>query len=163
MILLSESPNFVVASNLAISEELLLLRQNLFNVIKESALGDTGLTCTLDFSSNIKLVKDYLFEYDNWLRALLESELDENDVLTIQNLDTVLLTVEMPDGNTTNIRLITPLHPLRLSWMMNQYELYKDWEEKTEANPKYRKSMVQKIRQTFPRSASYGYSSSGVV
>ena len=144
-----ESPNFVVASNLAISEELLLLRQNLFNVIKESALGDTGLTCTLDFSSNIKLVKDYLFEYDNWLRALLESELDENDVLTIQNLDTVLLTVEMPDGNTTNIRLITPLHPLRLSWMMNQYELYKDWEEKTEANPKYRKAWYRKLDKLF--------------
>ena len=144
-----ESPNFVVASNLAVSEELLSLRQNLFNVIKESALGDTGLTCTLDFTSNIKLVKDYLFEYDNWLRALLESDLDENDVLTIQNLDTVLLTVEMPDGNTTNIRLITPLHPLRLSWMMNLYELYKDWEEKTEANPKYRKAWYRKLDKLF--------------
>ena len=55
----------------------------------------------------------------------------------------------MPDGTNVRIKLITPLHPLRLAWMVNLYELYQDWEEKTLAHPKYRKAWYRKLDKLF--------------
>ena len=144
-----QSPLFVEASGLNIPEELSSLRQELFTNIRESADNDAGLVCTTDFTANIGLIKNYLSEYDLWLRDLGEKVQDEERIVTLQNLDTVLLTVEMPDGTNVRIKLITPLHPLRLAWMVNLYELYQDWEEKTLANPKYRKAWYRKLDKLF--------------
>lgn len=144
-----QSPLFVAAKGLNIPDELSALRQDLFAIIRESADNETGLTCTTDFTSNIGLIKDYLAEYDSWLRNLQETELSEEQIICLQNLDTVLLTVEMPDGTNVNVKLIAPLHPLRLAWMINLYELYQDWEEKTLENPKYRKAWYRKLDKLF--------------
>ena len=144
-----QSPLFVEASGLNIPEELSSLRQELFTNIRESADNDAGLVCTTDFTANIGLIKNYLSEYDLWLRDLGEKVQDEERIVTLQNLDTVLLTVEMPDGTNVRIKLITPLHPLRLAWMVNLYELYQDWEEKTLAHPKYRKAWYRKLDKLF--------------
>ena len=144
-----EFPLFVPAIDVAIPDELSALRQELFGVISESADNGTGLTCTTDFTINIGLVKAYLNEYDSWLRNLSEQELSEKQIITLQNLDMVLLTVEMPDGSNVNVKLITPLHPLRLAWIVNLYELYQDWEEKTLETPKYRKTWYRKLDKLF--------------
>ena len=144
-----QSPLFVEASGLNIPEELSSLRQELFTNIRESADNDAVLVCTTDFTANIGLIKNYLSEYDLWLRDLGEKVQDEERIVTLQNLDTVLLTVEMPDGTNVRIKLITPLHPLRLAWMVNLYELYQDWEEKTLAHPKYRKAWYRKLDKLF--------------
>lgn len=144
-----QTPLFVEASGLNIPEGLLSLRQELFTNIRESADNDAGLVCTTDFTANMGLIKNYLSEYDSWLRDLGEEEQDEDRIVTLQNLDTVLLTVEMPDGTNVPIKLITPLHPLRLAWMVNLYELYQDWEEKTLENPKYRKAWYRKLDKLF--------------
>lgn len=125
------------------------LRQDLFSVIRESADNETGLTCTTDFTAIIGLVKGYLAEYDSWLRNIQETELSEEQIISLQNLDTVLLTVEMPDGSNVKVKLIAPLHPLRLAWMINLYELYQDWEEKTLVCPKYRKAWYRKLDKLF--------------
>ncbi len=142
-------PLFVEAEGLTIPNELSALRQDLFTIIRESADNETGLACTTDFTTNIGLVKAYLSEYDAWLRVLGEQNLNEEQFITLQNLDTVLLTVEMPDGSNVNVKLITPLHPLRLAWMVNLYELYQDWEEKTLEHPKYRKTWYRKLDKLF--------------
>ena len=55
----------------------------------------------------------------------------------------------MPDGSNTHVKLITPLHPLRLAWMVNLYELYQDWEEKTLEHPLYRKAWYRKLDKLF--------------
>lgn len=144
-----QCPLFVPANDLAIPDELSALRQELLGVIRESADNDTGLACTTDFTVNMGLVKAYLAEYDLWLRNLSEQDLSEEQIIALQNLDTVLLTVEMPDGSNVNVKLITPLHPLRLAWMVNLYELYQDWEERTLENPKYRKSWYRKLDKLF--------------
>lgn len=144
-----EFPLFVPANDIAIPDELSALRQELFSIIRESADNETGLTCTTDFTVNIGLVKAYLDEYDSWLRDLCEKELSEEQIITLQNLDTVLLAVEMPDGSNVNVKLITPLHPLRLAWMVNLYELYQDWEERTLETPKYRKAWYRKLDKLF--------------
>ena len=142
-------PLFVAAKNLNIPDELTALRQELFSVIRESADNETGLTCTTDFTAIIGLVKGYLAEYDSWLRNIQETELSEEQIISLQNLDTVLLTVEMPDGSNVKVKLIAPLHPLRLAWMINLYELYQDWEEKTLECPKYRKAWYRKLDKLF--------------
>ena len=144
-----QQPLFVPVNNIEIPNELAVLRCKLFELIKESAENDSGLTCTLDFTKNIGIIKDYLSEYDIWLRCILEKEMSEDAVANIQNLDTVKLTVEMPDGSVISMKLITPLHPLRLAWMVNLYELYQDWEERTLGNPKYRKTWYRKLDKLF--------------
>lgn len=144
-----QQPLFVPVNNIEIPNELAVLRCDLFELIKESAENGSGLTCTLDFTRNIGIIKDYLSEYEMWLRSILEKEMSEDAVANIQNLDTVKLTVEMPDGSVISMKLITPLHPLRLAWMVNLYELYQDWEERTLGNPKYRKTWYRKLDKLF--------------
>lgn len=142
-------PKFVAATELNIPDGLSSLRSELFDLIKDSVDNDCGLTCTLDFSKNMGVIKNYLSEYEQWLRDIQNANLSEEQIVCIQNLDTVKLTVEMPDGSKTDIKLIAPLHPLRLAWMVNLYELYEDWEEKTLENPKYRKAWFRKLDKLF--------------
>lgn len=143
------SPKFVPVESKIFPDELLALRNDLLTIIKESAESESGLTCTLDFTANLGIIKTYLSEYDQWLRSILETNLDEQKIIDIQNLDTVHLTVEMPDGSTTSMKLISPLHPLRMAWIVNLYELYQDWEAKTLETPKYRKAWYRKLDKLF--------------
>ena len=142
-------PLFVPVSDIHIPNELGALREDLFAIIRESAEDETGLTSTLDFTSNLGLIKAYLSEYDAWLREELEKDLSTEAVVKLQNIDTVLLSVEMPDGSKTKVKMISPLHPLRLAWIVNLYELYQDWEERTIENPKYRKAWYRKLDKLF--------------
>lgn len=142
-------PLFIPADSLDIPENLQNLRQELFAIIRESTSNDNGLSCTTDFTANMGIIKAYLSEYDQWLREIEEKELSEEAIISLQNLDTVKMCVEMPDGTTTNIKMIAPIHPLRLAWMVNLYELYQDWEEKTIEYPKYRKAWYRKLDKLF--------------
>lgn len=142
-------PKFIPSEGLDIPEELGSYRSDLYKQIKESVDNDCGLTCTLDFIQNMGIVKNYLSEYEQWLRNIQDKDLSEEQIVCIQNLDTVKLTIEMPDGSKTDIKLIAPLHPLRLAWMENLYELYEDWEAKTLENSKYRKAWYRKLDSLF--------------
>ena len=144
-----QHPRFVKVSGIEIPEALLSLREKLFTAIKESTAGDNGLSCTTDFTKHMGLVKDYLSEYNTWLNDISGMDLGEDAIISIQNFDTVRLCVEMPDGTTTEVKLISPVHPLRLAWMVNLYDLYQDWEEKTLENPKYRKAWYRKLDKLF--------------
>lgn len=150
-----QTPKFASTTKVNIPDDLVALRQELFVLIKESATdGDenAGLTCTFDFAKNIAIVKNYLLSYTNWLNALADQDLDEESLAEVQNLDTVLLKVEMPDatGKFTNVKLITPLHPLRLAWIVNLYELYQDWEERTQEDFKrYKSAWYRKLDKLF--------------
>lgn len=150
-----EKPKFVNAVKVNIPDDLVALRQDLFVLIKESATDDervAGLSCTFDFAKNIGMVKEYLQAYSTWLNELADKDLDEEVLAEVQNFDTVLLKVEMPDATDkfTNVKLITPLHPLRLAWMVNLYELYQDWEERTQEDFKqYKSSWYRKLDKLF--------------
>ena len=143
------SPRFVDIKNVNIPDELVTLRETLFDLIKDSADNSSGLSATFDIKSNLKAVRDYLSAHEQWLREITESELDEKTLVAIQNLDTVKLHVEMPDGTFVTVKLLTPLHPLRLAWMVNLLGLYNDWEEKTIENPKYKKFWSRKLDKLF--------------
>lgn len=143
------TPRFVDIKNVGISDELYNLREQLFDLIKESADNELGLSATFDIKTNLKVVRDYLSAHEQWLREITESELDEKTLVAIQNLDTVKLYVEMPDGSFTTVKLLSPLHPLRLAWMVNLLGLYLDWEDKTLENPKYKKFWSRKLDKLF--------------
>lgn len=132
-------PHFVRCENLTPSDELAALRSELFETIRESAAGDSGVVATFDLPTNIGRIKEYLSEYERWLNEMADSNSDEATLLAVQDIDTVRLSVELPNGQVSETRLISPLHPLRLAWMVNLYDLYIDWETKTLEQPDHLK------------------------
>lgn len=124
-------------------------RQTLFSLISESADNGTGVSATFDLATNIGPLKQYLTDYANWLQELSEQEMPESKALDVQNIDTVLLDVEKPDGSTCTVRLLSPLHPIRLAWQVNLLELFEDWEQKTKEHKQYEKDWFRNLDQLF--------------
>lgn len=124
-------------------------RQTLFSLISESASDNAGVSATFDLATNIGPLKQYLTDYANWLRELGEQEMPEAKALEVQNIDTVLLDVEKPDGSTCPVRLLTPLHPIRLAWQVNLFELFEDWEQKTKECKPYQKDWFRNLENLF--------------
>lgn len=136
-------------SALDIPEMLSEKRQELFEQIKASADDNKGVVATFDFHNHVSLIKEYILEFKQWLNQLSGITLNEELATKVQNLDTASMSVEMPDGSIQPMKLISPLHPLRLSWMVNLFELYTDWEQKTADYPEYQKSWLKKIDKLF--------------
>jgi len=132
-----------------ISAELVAARKGLFEKIRESADDDTGIVATTDITGIIAEIKEYITMYQQWLAQMTESKPAESVAVFLQNLDTVLLEVELPDGSSVNVKLITPIHPLRLAWLVNLYELFQDWEEKTKDHDTYKKDWTRKLDNIF--------------
>lgn len=101
-------------------------RKKLFSLIKESVGEEDGLFCTFDVCANIDLVRDYLAAYDAWLNEAA-AVAEPAAAAALLNADIVSLDVEMPDGRRMPVRLIPPLHPLRLAWAVCLCELFSDW------------------------------------
>lgn len=137
------NPDIVIPDSLRES------RQTLFSLISESASDNTGVSATFDLATNIGPLKQYLTDYANWLRELGEQEMPEAKALEVQNIDTVLLEVEKPDGSSCTVRLLTPLHPIRLAWQVNLLELFEDWEQKTKEYKPYQKDWFRNLENLF--------------
>lgn len=117
-------------------------RKALFDSILESAPDRTGVIETYEIFNHISEIKDYLQEYDSWLRSMDDEVISQAQAVNIQSIDTVSLAMEMPDDHIAHTKLLTPLHPIRLGWLVNIYEQYEDWEAKTAEDPRYRKPDV---------------------
>lgn len=137
------NPDIVIPDSLRES------RQTLFSLISESASNGTGVSATFDLATNIGPLKQYITDYANWLRELGEQEMPEPKALEVQNIDTVLLDVEKPDGSSCTVRLLTPLHPIRLAWQVNLLELFEDWEQKTKEHKPYQKDWFRNLENLF--------------
>ena len=125
-----------------IPESLLEKRKILFDSILASAPDKTGVIETYEVFNHISEIKDYINEYHLWLRSLENIAVSQSMAVLIQSIDTVSLTIEMPDEHIAHTKLLTPLHPIRLGWLVNIYEQYEDWEAKTAEDPRYRKPDV---------------------
>lgn len=125
-----------------IPEGLIAKRTALFDDILSSAPDKTGVIETYEVFKHISEIKDYLEEYHTWLKALDEKDISQNMAVLLQSIDTVSLQVEMPDDHVAHTKLMSPLHPIRLGWLVNIYEQYEDWEAKTAEDPRYRKPDV---------------------
>lgn len=136
-------------SNIAIPESLRASRKELFELISNSAADRTGVVATFDIVQHLGAIKRYLTDYAAWIRILSDTSLSEDEALEIQNIDTITLLAEAPDNGYFRVKLITPLHPLRLAWLVNIYELFNDWEEKTLTNTAYKNSWYKKLDKLF--------------
>lgn len=136
--------------SVSIPEHILASRKEIFSAIKDSVSGGEGLSNCFDITKYVAQIKNYVSDYTEWIRSQTEEGTPEAIAVELQNIDTVLLEVEMPDGKNTLVRLISPLHPLRLAWLVNLYELYLDWEAKTMETPKvYKGSWHGKLEKLF--------------
>ena len=136
--------------SVAVPDYLLNARKEIFSAIKDSVADGEGLSNCFDVTHFIPQIKNYVSDFTEWIRSKTEEGIPETIAVELQNIDTVLLEVEMPDGKKTPVRLISPVHPLRLAWLVNLYELFSDWEAKTKDTPKvYKGAWHGKLEKLF--------------
>lgn len=128
---------------------LLVKRMSLFQLIKESAVDASGVLETFDVFSHVDEIKEYILEYQAWLKSVIDNGVNGEIAIKLQNLDLVDIIATLPDGQSARMKLISPLHPVRLSWMINLYEQYNEWEQKTIDNECYREVWYKKLDQLF--------------
>jgi DNA phosphorothioation-dependent restriction protein DptH len=123
-------------------KKLIQLRHNLFEAIKNSNENTNGIIETCNLYLFKSAIKSYLNAYDEWLlqlkNSLFNESLNEDEKETvkhflseIQILDLVKVKTKLPDGNSVSCLLMSPLHPLRLTWFLQLIELFDNWCQKT--------------------------------
>ena len=125
-------------SEVNVPQKLKESRSALFNSIQMCAASESGVLNIFPIYKFSEEIKSYVNGYSQWLHSFIEGAPNESALIAIQNIDTVLLNVEMPDGSKQKVKLLSPLHPLRLAWLVNLYDLFQDWENKTLENPEYK-------------------------
>lgn len=141
-----------------IPESLLVLRKELFQLIAQSAPNNTGVFETFDTFNHIELIRQYVSEYEKWTKSLmkaidsetLQSANFQRTLIDLQNLEMISVKTEMPDGQTIYLKLVSPLHPLRLAWFINLFDLYSKWEEETRITyPQYKSVWYKNLENLF--------------
>ncbi|KAA6331534.1 hypothetical protein EZS27_019863, partial [termite gut metagenome] len=137
-------------ANHLIPESLLKQRACLYEAIQKSASASGGVFETYDLFNHIDLIRDYIVAFEQWTRSLknnLSNHSTENEeqqheirnvLIEIQNIDIVTIQTKLPDGKDISVKLIPPLHPLRLVWFLNLLDLFTEWENKTRENASYK-------------------------
>ena len=141
-----------------IPESLLVLRKELFQLIAQSAPNNTGVFETFETFNHIELIRQYVSEYEKWTKSLmkaidsesLQSANFQRTFIDLQNLEMVSVKTEMPDGQTIYLKLVSPLHPLRLAWFVNLFDLYNKWEDETRITyPQYKTVWYKNLENLF--------------
>lgn len=134
---------------LVFSQPLKEKRIELFKAIQESAPESTGVIETFDVFNHIQLVKNYLYEYEKWFAEMIKTSNDSQIKNVLQQLDVVSLSVEMPDTSYSSLKLTTPLHPLRLAWLVNLFNLFQNWEKQSYEVTGYQKTWWKNLENLF--------------
>lgn len=129
--------------NQLLPESILEKREELFLLISESSVEGNGIFETFDFYNHIDIIREYLECFTEWTSDLKEQfsnlELVEQDqekelkelFIAIQNVDLVNVKMKLPNQASVDLQLLTPLHPLRLAWHLQLYDLFSSWENRT--------------------------------
>lgn len=123
-------------------KKLLESRKIVFEKIKNSNSSGNGVFETTNLYDLKEDIKTYLEHYNNWLVSLNkkieksefpEKEKENNKLLyaEVQFLDTVKIRTKLPTEASVSAVLLSPLHPLRLSWFMNLIDQFEEWFNKT--------------------------------
>jgi len=138
-----------IPAEIKINPDLITKRNELFNLIQASTASESGVVNTFPVYKYAEEIKSYVLAYSEWLHSVIDQNPSEEAIVAIQNIDTVLLRVEMPDGSLNKVKLISPIHPLRLAWLANIFDLFRDWEDKTLANPEFKKTWYRNLDYLF--------------
>jgi hypothetical protein len=130
-------------ANRLVPKSLLKLRERLFQSIQKSAPDSGGVFETCDLFNHIDLLRDYIRAFEQWTRGL-KNKITVPEIRTalieLQNIDIVTVQTKLPDGKDISVKLISPLHPLRLAWFLNLFDLFVERESKSKENPSLRRS-----------------------
>lgn len=138
-----------LSGNITVPEELIELRKEVFSMIQGSGASESGVLATFPLYLHVDKVEEYVTAFTKWEQDLIGVSLDEQELASIPNIDTILMTVEMPDGSKSKVKVLPPFHPLRLAWMCNLFRLFKDWETRTKGDEKLRKQWYRKLDRLF--------------
>lgn len=133
----------------AVPQSLRDLRKEIFDLIQNSSASETGVLSVFPIWQHIDKVRDYIREFSFWIRSQIESNPTEKKAVSLQNVDIVDVQVEMPDGSKSVVKLIPPHHILRLSWLVNIFDLYNNWEERSVENESLRKQWYRNLDKLF--------------
>lgn len=119
-------------------KKLLELRKIVFEKIKKSNDAENGVFETVNLYTIKEDIKTYLEHYNNWLVSL-NKKIEKTDVskgekenikllyTEVQFLDTVKVKTKLPTGGSISAVLLSPLHPIRLTWFMNLIDQFDEW------------------------------------
>ncbi|MFW6047594.1 MAG: ATP-binding protein, partial [Candidatus Woesearchaeota archaeon] len=129
--------------NQLIPDHIIEARKELFELISNSTGSKKGIFETFDFYNHIEKVRYYLTELSKWTTEIKDKFDNLSDVnteekaelqelfLELQNIDIINITTKLPDKTPLKAIIISPLHPLRLTWHLQLYDLFSEWEQKT--------------------------------
>lgn len=119
-------------------KKLLESRKIVFEKIKKSNDAENGVFETVNLYTIKEDIKTYLEHYNNWL-VNLNKKIEKTDVskgekenikllyTEVQFLDTVKVKTKLPTGGSISAVLLSPLHPIRLTWFMNLIDQFDEW------------------------------------
>lgn len=119
-------------------KKLLESRKIVFEKIKKSNDAENGVFETVNLYTIKEDIKTYLEHYNNWLVSL-NKKIEKTDVskgekenikllyTEVQFLDTVKVKTKLPTGGSISAVLLSPLHPIRLTWFMNLIDQFDGW------------------------------------
>jgi DNA phosphorothioation-dependent restriction protein DptH len=136
-------------------------RKSLFDFISNSAADGTGVVATCPATEFLNLCLAYLDELNTWLSSIkqklqtaIASEKEEIKELNslfieIQKIDTVILETRLEDNQLLKVKLLSPLHPLRLAWFSSLISVFNEWEDHTVNNQEHRTEWYNKLDKLF--------------
>ena len=156
-----ESLEFVSSElNSLIPNSLAKLRKEVFESIANSNVEGNGILETADIFNYSDQIKRYIAEYTKWtskLKKQIETDkiTDEEKtklkqfLVELQIIDVARIKTKLPDGSKVEALLLSPLHPLRLSWVMQLIEVFDDWENKTREFSGHKDAWSKNLEELF--------------
>lgn len=118
-------------------------RTQFFLSVINSTTDNKGIFETAELFNFIEEAREYITEFFNWTADIQKrikniQELSSDERLELQQLftqlqavDTIKINTSLPDQTLLDIIMLSPLHPLRIAWFIQLYDLFISWEEKT--------------------------------
>jgi DNA phosphorothioation-dependent restriction protein DptH len=129
--------------NHLVPKELKEKRIRFFSSIINSTADKKGIFETCELFKIIEEGREYITEFFNWTADLQkrirsiegisqDERLELQQLFTqLQTVDTIQVNTTLPDQQPIEVILLSPLHPLRIAWFIQLYDLFINWEEKT--------------------------------
>lgn len=156
-----ESIGFIPSEVTSIApHHILRLRKTIFSAIEKSNRSKDGVFETADIYNQYDNIKAYIEKLSEWTsdlkKQLFSEELNVSQKGRIQNLltelqvlDITCIKTKLPNEESVEAMLLSPLHPLRLAWTVQLIEVFKSWENKTKEFLGYKESWSKKLESFF--------------
>lgn len=156
-----ESINFLISEvSSLIPDDLRALRVEIFKKISGSNANENGVLETADIFNFSDSIRIYIQRFTQWIshikKVICEEDMEDDkrssiqDLLAeIQMLDMVKVKTKLPDGKPAEAFLLSPLHPLRLSWWTQLIDVFTTWEKSTQDYQGYKESWSKGLSSLF--------------